>query len=41
MGVMQMLPIGKLSPYETKRLEQAKAKLKVDIKAGIDFAKKE
>ena len=40
MGVMQMLPFGKMTPYETKRLEQAKTKLKGDIKAGVDFAKK-
>ena len=39
MGIMQMLPIGKLSDYEAKRLEQAKTKLRVDIKAGLDFAK--
>ena len=40
MGIMQMVPLGKLSAYESQRLEQAKKKLKSDIAAGVEFANK-
>jgi len=39
-GVQEMLPLpANLSEYEKKRIEQASAKLRTDIKTGIDFAK--
>jgi len=37
-GVEKVLPIGKLNEHETKRLEEAKAALKGEIKTGLDYA---
>jgi len=37
-GVEKVLPIGNLSPHETKRLEEAKTALKGEIKTGLDYA---
>jgi malate/lactate dehydrogenase len=37
-GVTRVVELGKLTEYEVKRLEQAKAKLKGDIAAGKKFA---
>jgi malate dehydrogenase len=38
-GIMAVLPLGKLTAYEEKRINEGKNKLKSDIKVGIDFAK--
>eukprot|EP00746_Dinoflagellata_sp_MGD_P010820 gnl/MRDRNA2_/MRDRNA2_122485_c0_seq1.p1 gnl/MRDRNA2_/MRDRNA2_122485_c0~~gnl/MRDRNA2_/MRDRNA2_122485_c0_seq1.p1 ORF type:complete len:344 (-),score=86.19 gnl/MRDRNA2_/MRDRNA2_122485_c0_seq1:83-1114(-) len=40
-GIDKVLPIGSLSPYETKRLEEAKAQLKQEIEEGIAYANNE
>merc|ERR1719506_2751920 len=37
-GVQAVHPIGPLSDHETKRLEEAKAQLKEEIQAGLDYA---
>jgi len=37
--VQEVLPIGKLNAYETKRLEEAKAQLKTEIESGLNYAK--
>jgi len=37
-GVEKVLPIGKLSEHETKRLEEAITALKIEIKSGLDYA---
>jgi len=37
-GVQKVLPIGELNEYETKRLEEAKAALKVEIETGVKYA---
>jgi len=37
-GVQTVHPIGALSEHETKRLEEAKAQLKEEIQAGLDYA---
>merc|ERR1712032_859857 len=37
-GVKKVLPIGKLNEYETKRLEEAKTALKVEIETGVKYA---
>merc|ERR1719291_86742 len=37
-GISKVLPIGKLNEYETKRLEEAKAALKVEIETGVKYA---
>merc|ERR1712166_1204592 len=37
-SVEKVLPIGKLSEHETKRLEDAKAALKGEIKSGLEYA---
>ena len=39
MGIMAVLPLGKLTAYEEKRVAEGKNKLKADIKVGLDFAK--
>jgi malate dehydrogenase len=38
-GVQTVHPLGALSEHETKRLEEAKAQLKEEIQAGLDWAK--
>lgn len=40
-GVEKVLPLGTLSKYETKRLEEAKAQLKGEIDEGIAYATNE
>merc|ERR1719411_1768360 len=37
-GVEKVHPIGKLNAYEEKRLEEAVAALKNEIKSGVDYA---
>jgi malate dehydrogenase len=37
-GIMKVLPIGDLSEYEQKRLEEAKVQLKGEIQSGLDYA---
>merc|ERR1712071_732776 len=37
-GVQKVLPIGELNEYETKRLEEAKAALKIEIETGVKYA---
>jgi len=37
-GVQTVHPLGPLSEHETKRLEEAKAQLKEEIQAGLDYA---
>merc|ERR1712072_1683076 len=37
-GVQTVHPLGPLSDHETKRLEEAKAQLKEEIQAGLDYA---
>merc|ERR1712205_285846 len=37
-GVQAVHPIGPLSDHETKRLEEAKAQLKEEIQAGLNYA---
>merc|ERR1712098_797597 len=37
-GVQTVHPLGPLSDVETKRLEEAKAQLKEEIQAGLDYA---
>merc|ERR1712232_1384986 len=37
-GVESVLPIGKLNQYETTRLEEAKAALKIEIETGMKYA---
>jgi malate dehydrogenase len=41
MGIMAVLPLGKLTPYEEKRVAEGKNKLKADIKVGVDFVNKQ
>ncbi len=38
MGIMAVVPLGKISAYEEKRINEGKTKLKADIKVGLDFA---
>jgi len=38
-GVEAVLPVGELNEYEQKRLEEAKAQLKTEIEAGLNYAK--
>merc|ERR1739844_662961 len=38
-GVGAVLPVGELNEYEQKRLEEAKAQLKIEIEAGLNYAK--
>jgi len=40
-GVEKVLPVGTLSAYESKRLDEAKAQLKGEIEEGIAYAKNE
>lgn len=37
-GVEKVLPLGKLTEHETKRLEEAKTALKGEIKSGLEYA---
>merc|ERR1712056_28573 len=37
-GIVKVLPLGELSEYETKRLEEAKAQLKGEIETGLKYA---
>jgi malate dehydrogenase len=37
-GITKVLPLGELSEYETKRLEEAKAALKGEIESGLKYA---
>merc|ERR1711865_269929 len=37
-GVMKVHPLGPMSEHETTRLEEAKAQLKEEIQAGLDYA---
>jgi len=37
-GVQTVHPLGPLSEHETKRLEEAKAQLKEEVQAGLDYA---
>merc|ERR1711865_173028 len=37
-GVQKILPIGELNEYETKRLDEAKAALKIEIETGVKYA---
>merc|ERR1712061_298438 len=39
-GVEKVHPVGKLNKYEEKRLEEACAALKGEIKTGVDYATK-
>merc|ERR1712125_218475 len=38
-GVEEVLPVGKLSGYEQKRLDEAKAQLRTEIDTGLNYAK--
>merc|ERR1712028_198788 len=38
-GIEEVLPIGTLNAYETKRLDEAKAQLKTEIETGMNYAK--
>jgi len=38
-GIEEVLPIGTLNAYETKRLDEAKAQLKTEIDTGLAYAK--
>lgn len=38
-GVAKVLPLGELSAYETKRLEEVKEQLKGEIETGLTYAK--
>jgi malate/lactate dehydrogenase len=38
-GVAKVLPLGELSEYETKRLEEVKTQLKGEIETGLEDAK--
>jgi len=40
-GITKVLPLGELSEYETKRLEEAKAQLKGEIETGLKYAESE
>merc|ERR1711933_157348 len=37
-GIVKVLPLGELSEYETKRLEEVKAQLKEEIASGVKYA---
>merc|ERR1711865_105136 len=40
-GVTKVIPLGELSEYETKRLEEVKTQLKTEIDTGLEYAKTE
>merc|ERR1712166_756882 len=37
-GIVKVLPLGELNEYETKRLEEAKVQLKIEIETGLKYA---
>merc|ERR1712110_1113408 len=38
-GIVKVLPLGELSEYESKRLEELKVVLKGEIESGLEYAK--
>mmetsp|Transcript_114584 Transcript_114584/g.370435 ORF Transcript_114584/g.370435 Transcript_114584/m.370435 type:complete len:232 (+) Transcript_114584:2-697(+) len=40
-GITKVLPLGDLNEYETKRLEEAKVQLKLEIETGLAYAESE